>query len=128
MATFFGWFIGSLLLVTNHAQTTLIEDYSCAGDDDLCPYQYDGECDSEYGTNFPECRGGDCADCNFVCEQFHLDCDQCQQHGCYWCPSDGVCANWDGYDFRGTQCNMPKDFIPAQADNDACSPAGVPFR
>ena len=111
-----------LLLVQLPALLRAQNDFSCDADNDPCPFQLDGECDSEFGTNIRDCLGADCADCD-VCAEFNLECDACLANGCYWCATSGICTNWDGYRFPGTQCVRQEDFV-----RDTCSPPDNFFR
>ena len=110
----------ALLLQPILSQEVYSNDYSCDADADPCPYTFDGECDNEFGSNQPDCIGWDCADCD-LCYQWDLKCDECLQNGCYWCPTLGLCTNYNRYTF-GAYCNTVDDFL-----QDSCNPPNTPF-
>ena len=94
------YFLLSIVLLISTPCVTAQVDLSCdVLSDTTCPWQFDGQCDSQLGLGIPGCEDGDCFDCSIFCEQYAYDCNACLSHGCYWCPGDATCYNSDQYDF-----------------------------
>ena len=114
---------------TNTNTTTHSATY-CDFNNDPCPTQFNGICESE--TKADLCGGGDCYDCD-PCHQFHMDCTSCVAGGCWWCPGDAFCSSqvledpvWQRIEFLFKTKIMPScvtenDWISSSHKSDTCT-------
>ena len=107
------------ILVVLHVDTSRSQsDGLCNAAADTCPWQGDGECDSELGIGHAPCVGGDCLDCD-ACQAFKDNCSTCVANGCYWCPGDATCLSTTGYDFKQiTSCVAESDYVQTCPTDD----------
>ena len=104
--------IHSATTSTSNAAKEENPNFSCDERLDIyCPSRSNDICESNIGVQYADdddsipteaisgCEQSDCLDCDYLCNQFALDCDACFNHGCYYCPGDGTCYNSPYYSF-----------------------------